>query len=309
MKRFIIFLFILLFSFGCTSQTQTTTATDPFIGGTTGLKLDFVEAAPPEEAYDKGTYPFDVAVLLENVGEYSVTKDNVLVKISGFDPTDFGKSQEFMQKHPDDDLQKTYKNSEGRVIEGMTTSVEFNGFTYNQNLTGNTPFPIRASVCYSYGTTANAILCYREDILDIANDENAICEINDEKTVYNSGAPVQIENFKETARGTNKIGFNFDIKHKGSGDIFEKASVCDDSDRKFEDVVYVTVDTGLPGLSCSSLDSGTEGSMKLYGGHKTISCTQEVSNPTDFEKPVTITVEYDYEEDKTTEIIIKHSVD
>jgi len=309
MRKFIMFLFILLFSFGCTTQTKTTTISDPFIGGTTGLKLDFVEGAPPEDAYDKGTYPFDVAVILENIGETSVKKEDVLVKISGFDPTDFGKSQDFMQQHPEDDLSKTYKNSEGRVIEGMTTTVEFNSFSYNQDLTGNTPFPIRASVCYTYGTTANAIICYREDILDIANDEDALCEINEDKTVYNSGAPVHVENFKETARGTNKIGFNFDIKHKGSGDIFEKNSVCDDTDRKLEDVVYVTVDTGIPGLSCSSLDTGTEGPIKLYNDHKTISCTQEVTSPADYEKPVTITVEYDYEEDKTTEIVIKHSVD
>jgi len=306
--RYIIIILAILMLYGCTGGDQTTTTSDPFVGGTTGLKLDFVEGAPPKEAYDKGTFPFDVAVQLENVGETNVNKADIQVTISGFDPTDFSKTQAFMSQNSGEDLRGTYKNSENRVIEGTISTVEFNGFSYMENLTGNTPFFIRADVCYKYGTTANTKLCYRENILD-PEEDNDLCEINADKKVYNSGSPVQVENFKETGRGTNKIGFNFDIKHKGTGEIFDPGTTCDDSDRKFEDVIYVTVDTGMGGgLDCSSLDQGTKGSVKMYDNHKTVSCVQEVNDPADFEKPVVITLEFDYEEDKTEEIMIKHAV-
>jgi len=302
--------FMLLQLVGCSDQSEGTGLTDPFIGGTTGLKLDFVENAPPEDAYDKGTFPFDVAVQLENVGEYTVERDNIYVKISGFDPADFDKTPADMKKNPGEDVRKTYKNSENRKIEGTVTTVEFNGFNYQGNLTGNTPFQIKADVCYDYGTTANSMLCYRENVLDPENDEDDLCDVNEDKKTYNSGAPVQVENLKENARGTDRIGFNFDIKHKGTGDIFRLGSGCNSSDRSYEDVIYVTVDTGMDGgLNCSSLSDATSGYVKLYGDHKTVSCVQDIENPSDFEKPVVITLAYGYEEDKTTEIMIKHATD
>ena len=304
--------FALFLITGCNNGNKTTTIkTEPFIGGTTGLKINFVEDAPPDEVYDRGTFPFDVAVLLENVGEYDVNKNDVYVQISGIDPYDFSKTPAFMKKHPAEDLKKTYKNSEGRKIEGTRETVEFNGFNYARNLTGNTQFMIKAEVCYSYETIANAMICIRKDIYGINKKENEedVCKVSEIKNVYNSGAPVQVENFEEMPRGTSKIGFTFDVSHKGTGDIYKLHSRCNDTTRLKEDYVYVKVNTGMDGLNCSSLSNGTEGFIKLYNGKKTVTCTQEIKNPGDYEKLVKIYLSYDYNEDKTKTILVKHSVD
>jgi len=145
----------------------------------------------------------------------------------------------------------------------------------------------------------------RENILN--PKAGGICTINEAKTVYNSGGPVQIANFAESSRSSDKVGFSFDVKHQGTGDLYEKDTICNKETRAFEDRVHVKVDAGVPGVACTGLSAGTEGFVKLFGGTKPISCTLTVPNPSDYELPVTITLGYDYEVSQATQILVKHS--
>ena len=67
------------------------------------------------------------------------------------------------------------------------------------------------------------------------------------------------------------------------------------------------VSSGIPGLSCSGLEGGADGTTTLFGGEKTITCTQQIPSSADFEFPVTIEAAYDYEDRITTEIAVKRS--
>ena len=88
------------------------TITDPFIGGTGGVTINFEEGFPPEFIFDSSQTPFDVIVKLENVGEWLVPKNDVMVKIEGIRPEQFGKtSSDFIKIGVEEDLLQTKKNS------------------------------------------------------------------------------------------------------------------------------------------------------------------------------------------------------
>ncbi|MBS3098215.1 hypothetical protein J4209_05465 [Candidatus Woesearchaeota archaeon] len=298
---------LFFFAVGCNEQTTDSKDETPFVGGTAGLLIDFVEDSPPAEVTDGGNFPFDVVVKLENDGEHFVAKEDVVLKITGIDPAEFGRTASDLTKNPDEDLEETKKDAEGNIIDGTITFVEFQNFNYLNNLSGNTPFTFKVDVCYKYGTTVNAKLCVLKDLLK--PEESDVCKVNEAKTAYNSGAPVQITSFEEMVRGSDKVAFSFKIEHKGNGEIFKEDTDCDSGIRTDEDKVFVNVNTNMTGLSCSGLSNGTSGYVNLYSNDRTIICTQDLSDvTTDFEKVAVIELVYDYQEDKQKEVLVKHLI-
>jgi hypothetical protein len=306
MKKYIfaLFVFILLFLLGCEGEEEGLLAGAPFLGGTVGLLVNF-EGSPPPEVFDGGDFPFDILIKLKNNGEWDVPKEKVRVKISGIRAEQFDMLESDLVKNAPEDLPMMKRDPTGRVIDSPPVLVEFTNLNHKESITGaELTYPIRADVCYRYGTQAVTQLCVRENIL---SPKPGICIINEDKRVYNSGAPVQATSLTESARSSDKIGFSFTIQHQGTGDIYEQDTLCNKASRAFEDRVYVKVDAGIPGLACSGLSQTTEGFVKLYGGSKTISCTLTIPSPSDYELPVTITLGYDYEVGQSTQILVKHS--
>lgn len=292
---------------GCGEGDEGPVTGAPFLGGSAGLLVNF-ENSPPPEVYDGGDFPFDILVKLKNSGEWDVSKENVRVKITGIRADQFGLAETDLAKNSPEDMPKMKRDLTGTLIDSAPVIVEFNNFNHANPITGSElSYPIRADVCYNYGTSAVTQLCVRENILNPR--AGGICEINEAKTVYNSGAPVHVATLTESARSSDKIGFTFTIQHMGTGDIYEKDTTCDKSSRAFEDRVYVVVDAGGNGVSCSGLGEagGTEGFVKLFGGTKPVSCTLTIPNPGDYKLPVTITLGYDYEVGQSTQILVKHA--
>ncbi|MEM4263395.1 MAG: hypothetical protein QW666_00685 [Candidatus Woesearchaeota archaeon] len=279
--------------------------TSPFLGGATGVVADFVDLRT--EMFDGGSDPFDVIVKLENQGESRVAKEDVRVKLSGFNPVEFGKTEQDLTKSPVDDLTEKIKDPQGNVLPGAQVFVEFKELNHVAKISGaRIDFPIRADICYMYSTKAISKICVRSNILNPV--PGGVCEVNENKVIFNSGAPVQFMNFRETARAKDKLGFSFEIKNVGTGDLFEMGSVCDRSNRGYEDKVYVKVTTNIDGLTCTGLESkgkSADGFITLFDNSKIITCTQEVSTMTDFEQAVNLEATYDYEEFKQAQITIK----
>ena len=94
----------------------------------------------------------------------------------------------------------------------------------------------------------------------------------------------------------------------GNGRIFAKGTTCDSSLAN-RDKVWVSVNTGLSNLKCSGFSGGTDtaGFVKLYGEQVVVTCTQQIDTQTDFEKIVEITLAYDYEDEKTVDLIVRES--
>lgn len=293
---------------GCsTGKSKGPVKSNPYIGGTQGLLIEFGDGNPPPEVYDGGDFPFDITVKLENKGEFTVPRNDVQVKITGIRAQEFGVSEGSLTKSPDEDVEGREKNAEGGIRDGPPVYVEFSGLNRREKLSGNTEYTIRADVCYTYKTFANSKICVRENNLDV---DEGVCAVNEVKTVYNSGAPVQIKDFKEVPRARNKIGFDFTVEKAANGEVYKKGTKCADI-RANEDKVWVEVKTGIPGLECSGLKDGTSttGYITLYGGSRIVTCVQTVDTNSDYEAPVDITLVYDWEDLKETKLLVKHSTD
>jgi hypothetical protein len=218
------------------------------------------------------------------------------------------------------------RDSEGNIIEPVETFVEFpkagKNFKFKESLSGNTVFIFRADVCYKYQTKAVSEICVLENQIDVA--DGAICDPSGSKTIFSSGSPLQVTSFRQSVVGKDKLQISFDVVHSGSGGVFDPATAADcpkdpTNRRNKEDKVKVTVNTGaatggLTALDCVSLspvaDTNNEaGTVKLVNGKRTITCTQNLDpGRSDFQKPVEITVDFNYLESADTEVLVKHLV-
>ncbi len=307
---------LLVLSFGCSSNTTNTgtkTTTGAFIGGTKGLDLSFVSSAPPDSVFDTN-YSFSVNVKAENVGEWNVPKENVTFTLTGINPSDFGVSAQNMTKHPQDDLNGAQKDPNGNVIQGGISNVEFNNLEYQSKVNGEVQFNLKAEASYQYGTKAQTQICVAKDLLG-KNGEAGVCNPNGDKTVENSGAPIQIVSgasssaFTESAIGNNKISFYFNIKNVDTdGSVYQHGSSCN-PEVNHRNKVYVKVENpGLGQLSCSGLDGGQlEGYVTLYNGERSIRCTLTVDSDKlqDYEKVLNIVLTYDYKDSVEKSLIVK----
>ena len=297
---------------GCDKKDGAKTSiSNPFIGGSTGLLLDFQKGAPPRQVFDGGDYPFAVTLKVQNMGEADIKKDDISVAITGIKASDFSLTDAAFVKKPTDKLSRKYKDANGNIIEGIIDYVTFDKLNFKSKLAGNQEFTVRGEVCYRYQTKAVSKICITRKILDTTYSK--VCKVDGLKTVYSSGAPVKVSNLKELPRGKDKVQFTFDVTHAASNiDLFKAGTNC-----KYlfanENKVYVKVSTGMSGLSCTGLSGGTtsaDGYATLYNRKATITCTQDAKGVTsDFEKIVNIELDYDLKDYKEVKVLVKHAVD
>ncbi|NQU78372.1 hypothetical protein HQ545_01245 [Candidatus Woesearchaeota archaeon] len=309
---------LLALSFGCgETGDQPGVLGSKFVGGMEGLSIMFAPGSLPDQVFDTNQ-PFGISIVLTNKGDYTIENSaDATVKISGIDPVDFGLSTSDLMQDSPTSIRGAQKDVQGQVIQGETVSLEFpasgGSFAHQKEIAGSVTYNIRADVCYKYGTTANTKLCILEDILGTTGSQGKLCQINQEKPVDNSGAPVQIAAFRESVSSNNKVSFVFKIQHSGTGTVHEVGSECAKEFQQ-KDKVHVRVDTGVSdGLQCSGLTGGSasgsvyEGDTQLLNGEREIRCTQTVNSPTDLEKLVTIELTYDYDQYISQQLEVTHA--
>lgn len=302
----------------------------PFLGGTSGLTITFVEDSPPKEVTDDGSFEFQVLVNLKNDGEFKVPRNDVKLNLVGFDPNDFGQSfEELKDVEPASELDSRKRDAEGNIVDGTTTYAQFpksGGFFNPGKMPGNTPFTFRADVCYNYQTQATTKLCILRDMLNIRDD--SICRPSgvgtSSRPIYSSSGPVQVQNFRQTVVGKDKISFSFDIVLSGNVDIFwskdeRKPITFDDgcpkaarARREIENRVGVQI-TEIPedpifsNLQCNGLDGGSTGVVQLISGKRSIVCTVElIQDRLDLEKNIGINLKYNVYDNKESQVLVKH---
>ncbi|MBD3361277.1 hypothetical protein GF358_00640 [Candidatus Woesearchaeota archaeon] len=297
---------LLIALIGCQQEGKTVSIEEPFIGGTQGLVFDFAQLR--EEVYDAGTDPFDISLKIENKGETTINQDNIKITLSGINPAEFSVTENQLSKTASENIISMRKDTMGNIQPGPPVFVDFENLKYTEKITGTSiDFPLRANICYLYNTKAISKLCVRKNVLTATE---GICQINEEKPIFNSGAPIQISQLVENARSKAKIGFSFEIRNMGTGTAYQRGTVCDKQTRKNRDKIYLRVETNMPGITCTGLENkGTraEGYTTLFDGVKTITCTQPVPGNIDFEQIVGIEAFYDYEEFKQTKLTVKSS--
>lgn len=298
----------------------------PFIGGTSGVVINFEKDSPPPEVTDDISFGFRAIVSLKNQGEFPIPKDHIKINLIGFDPADFGHSFEDLRDvTPDDNLDSKKRDAEGNIIDGTTTFAQFpkSGTDFvPSRFPGNTPFTFRADVCYNYQTEAISKICVLRDMINVRDD--SICRPTQSKTVYSSSGPVQITNLRQSVIGRDKMAFNFDVVLNSNVDIFwtkDKIvpTTFDDGcprdpffRRERENQVGVIIneipnDPIFSNLKCGGLDPGGTGVIRLIGGKRTVTCTVDVvPERLDLEKGISITLQYNVLDTKETQVLVKH---
>ncbi|MEM2130970.1 MAG: hypothetical protein QXR96_00455 [Candidatus Woesearchaeota archaeon] len=309
--KFFFAIFLLIFLYACDDTNNQKAGKDtPFIGGQSGLSVQFLDDAPPSEVFDRGQFPFNIELKLLNQGEAEVKKENVLVKISGLNPSDFGKTESFFIKNSiDEDILAMYKDFEGNLIKPNDVIVTFPNLNFKDTLTGNFKTKIRADVCYNYNTQAITTGCIKPD--PVRENPNDICTVKEAKTIYNSAAPIQIESFEELPSGTDKVRYIFKIKHVGSGKVYSPNSKCPETRESLNKLYFKLWFPGEASIdfTCAGLEGGQakEGYVILRDGEATIRCTQNQVSNIVFSQRMQIKLDYDYMESTDKELLVKKS--
>jgi len=310
--------FVLLFA-GCSGSSGTQRGTnqlDSFNGGDSGLSLTFREESPPFTIRDQGLQPFSVAVLVENNGEFDISDNSAHVVLSGFDTTAF----ELADTSKEVPALRGFKKQGTNVIPGLSQPVIFSNLKYTESLvSGSIPMTMYANVCYPYQTKAVALVCINGDTIPAIDKRAEICEISGDKEYANSGAPVKIENVQEFPYGEHSIQIQFDIVHSptsSSANLYESGSINSDcniagnaassSDALFQrDKVTYIIDSGIAGLDCEGTGTNTN-TVSLINNKYTITCVQDTTGQSEYQKPISITLDYDYLDRIGKDITIEH---
>jgi hypothetical protein len=325
---FILFTIVMLVFAGCGSSSGSGSSSssgsgislNSFAGGSKALEYEFAEGSPPEKIRDQGTYPFNVRLLIRNVGEYDIEEGAGHVAIKGVSAEDLGVS----------DLTKPIPAINGvrkqgdRVREGGRQYITYSGLKYMGDVGtgGFITFRIHPFVCYPYKTIAQTTLCLTGNAYQSIDDEFSTCKVDSTRPVTSSGSPFKIENVQEYASSNSEVTFQFDIVHTptpNQGRVFRSGSLdssCNvngqqpsSTEAKLdEDYVQFSVVTGVPGLKCSNsnTDDGN-GEIQLGSdGRATVICSQKTDGLEEHEKLVKISLSYDYLERLQKDIIVEH---
>ncbi len=301
----------------------------PFIGGSEGLRVSFLDNAPPKEILDNKQMSFDVILRLENVGERDIPASKLKVTLGGIYPQDFvetGKTKpENLQNvlysglagktDPKYKLDGVKKDPEGGKIQGGIDEIKFEGLTYKKLLEGNAEFPLQADFCYNYQTKAVGDFCMRQDL---TRPTAGVCDVKGTKPMFSSGAPLHVVSLDEAVGGAGKVILKFTLKADGTGSFFKPEAIaatnkdggCEKGNFAKENIVRVTLNTGVTGLSCSGFDNPANvqevnGDVRLTNGEASITCIQSGVS-FDAVQKATVTVNYNHLISASTKLLVKH---
>lgn len=293
----------------------------PFIGGTQGVSVTFLDRFPPDRILDGGEESFDVIVELTNEGETEVGADDITVTLSGFSPSVFGVTSGELVLNAPELLEANELNPDGSIISSFPVEVEFNDFIHEGTVAGTQEYPFRANVCYEYSTDVVTSICVKDNFRDDSEDSD-LCSVTSARTSYNSAAPVQITSLEQTPAGQDSTRFVFTVENLGNGRVFQTGSPCDSSLSRTEDKVYVDVSylqemPEISSVSCNGLRDGNEDyvgfvdiSNDLEGSQRQggeVFCTVEFNEQSPRVDRFDIELSYAYEETARTSVIVENN--
>lgn len=298
---------------------------DPFVGGTEGISVEFVEGMPPTQEgaiLDAGKTPFSIAVKLTNVGEHTIAEGDFLrLELKGILAEQFDLTPADMAVELSSPLPGAKKNIDGTILPGQFTTLSFNNLRYQPDSRGDLPKTFQVETCYDYSTEATAPICLAGDTTNAVTNPDAqdICLISGKKDVKNSGGPVHITDFKQMPQGEDKVSVVFTVSQVDSkGKLFRQGSTngCDRSitntDRNIVHLMLSLPQESNAQISCPGVSQGfgsiAEGDITLYEGNsRTVTCTIQGNAPADvvYEDLLSINVGYRFGQTDQMTIIVK----
>ncbi len=304
----IILVSLVIFVAGCNTGDNNKVS-GSFVGGDNGLILSFVENEPPESVLDANAEDFFIKIMLENEGEDDVEAGEAIVTLSGISKDQF---QIDSLTKSNDNLIFGVRKDRNNVIEGSQEEVSFNA-NYKGDLKQDFSATITADICYDYETRTLSNICLRKDVA--RRDREGECFIDEEKSIENSGAPVQVTLLRERRAGNNELSLTFEISNIGAGEVFGKGAFSSgkcDQDKVKENLVHVSIEpVSDVQVRCDKFANTGEGDLRLTSEKKaTVTCSVNTLKLQEnaFEDPVNINLDYVYKERISKGIIVENAI-
>ncbi len=236
----IILLFVALtFSSGCAKKPAVETRpAGAFIGGTKGITMSFMSNAPPSEIPENSS--FTIGLELKNNGEYTVNAEKAEITLSGVKPSSYGIADATLNNSGD--LTGSQKLGQ-EVFPGATDIIQYEA-SKTPAVLGNQQITFLATLCYPYKTISQTTICVKESLTKQTTGGPEVCKLTGEKTVYNSGAPVQVSSVSQFPVGGRVItGLTFYLKitNAGGGTAYPAGQVTTCSKVGFSDVNKINI--------------------------------------------------------------------
>ncbi len=294
MKKSFVILGLLVFMLVVAGCKKEVVEEGPFIGGTDGVKISFMEGAPLSEFSVSESVP--VKVLVNNEGEYDVPENSVEVKLYGLAMSEYGLSSDYKVVQPSLLGKKKDEREDGAEI-----TLDMGTLKYQGDVSGSLDANLLAKVCYPYRTESRIKACATSRQISEGGGE-AVCSLAGEKISSSkvSSSPVQVTSFTETLSGSDRVGFRVIIENKGMGNVYMDDSECaglDDPAVKFDKKDKVHFRFEQEDVECATLDGQktNEGYIRLDNGVKTLMCTMPVENTgSSYERELTLYLDFKY---------------
>lgn len=297
-KFFILFLVLAMASILITGQgcgkEEVEAAESPYVGGTQGVVAEFEDMGIVEDSIETvwEDESFPLQVNLKNKGEEDIAAGDMEVSLkgilisdfSGIDETDGKKDGRMKNAEKIDSVSNFNK-------EGGEINIDFGNAAYVVPITGSFyDVSIFAEVVYKYKTqVAVPKVCFNGDPSD-----TEICDVDEEKTVFSSGAPIQVQRVEEKSAGKGMIALEFEVEDVGGGDV---AIPGQEFSPRFDEIEYqLTPEPERDKWECSS--GGKVNQARLVDDKTTIRCKLKTENKlaedTIFTKQIGLEISYKY---------------
>ncbi|HLC96557.1 MAG TPA: hypothetical protein VJH97_04500 [Candidatus Nanoarchaeia archaeon] len=280
----------------CQSQSGKDDGSDqlsPFTGGSKGIVANFLDMGVfndetgIEEIFEGESFPIEV--LLNNKGEEEVIVGDATVTLKGISLNQF---TGIVANGELNNIETIEKVSEFNDVGGEVT-LDFTpgspDAVYQIPLSGSHyDVSVFAEVVYLYKTHALVPkVCFKEDLQD-----DRICDVDANKKVFSSAAPIQVTNVEEKRAGTGKVAVEFDVENIGSGDVAKPST---DFDSRFDELAFNSSDASE--WECKSGGKLNEGRFDSDGKMKVVcKLITAMTEDTLYTKQLELTLIYQYKD-------------
>lgn len=270
---------------GCAQQQKQETKS-PFVGGSQGIVAKFEPIGVVEAGIGTvfDTEKFPVELTLKNKGEEDVPAGKAKIQLLGISVNDF--TGIVGEKTSAKNIEKTSTTTP----EGGDEIIDFGDAKYTVPISGTYyDINIFAKYTYSYKTYVNVPnVCFKGDVTS-----KEICTIEEAKTVFFSGAPIQVKKATEKLAGAGIIAIEFEIENVGGG---RSTKPSEPFNQQYNQIKYVlTPSSETSKWECRS--GGQVDEARLVGDKATVRC--KLLNPLEksalYTKQIGLEISYDYE--------------
>jgi hypothetical protein len=288
----IIGILILIGLTGC-GQVDETPDVNPYIGGTKGIISTFGEmgvlndVTGVNEIFTEESFPIETTI--GNKGEYELDVGELTITLKGINLNEYSGIVTSGALSNTELIEKVSEfNALGGEIElDFTPGTEDAIYTPTLNVEVY-DVDVFGEVIYHYKTfSVVPKVCYKENLQD-----NRICDVEETKQVFSSGAPIQIVAAEEKSAGTGKIAIEYTLENVGGGDVTLPGA---EFDRRY-DQVGILVDNEA--FECKG-PGGRLGTARFdSAGKATIICKLKTAleEGTLYTAQLGLTLDYEYRE-------------